>query len=431
MQSRPAQNPPPSPTASSAQNSSVASGGCAATCVVQALSPVDVAAEGDVVGEGPQELERAADPGQVVQVLVRVGEDRRPALRQPVDHDQRDHPGQGEQPAGQQQVAPAQPRRPALQEEPEQQAEDGQRGADAGVRVPVGEQRRVRQHDRQAARVEVLPDEHRQPDQHQRRDDGDQAGQRQPGAARSGSACVHAGRTCHRPASVAAGGDAPAGRERAQVMSATASRRGPCPYVARVSVTVVLPCLDEAAALPGVLAAVPEGWQALVVDNGSRDGSPELAARLGARVVHEPRRGYGAPVHTGIEAATTEVVAVLDCDGSLDPAELVGPVGLVAPGRGRPGRRAAAGRREPLLAVARAGRERRAGRADPRVDRRRRARHRPRPRGAGGRTCSTSASSTGGSATRWRRCSPRRTPAGAWSRWTSRTGGGRRAVAPR
>lgn len=99
-----------------------------------------------------------------------------------------------------------------------------------------------------------------------------------------------------------------------------------------MSVTVVLPCLDESAALPGVLAAVPAGWQALVVDNGSTDGSAELAARLGARVVHEPRRGYGAPVHTGIEAATTEVVAVLDCDGSLDPAELVRPVALVTSG---------------------------------------------------------------------------------------------------
>ena len=99
-----------------------------------------------------------------------------------------------------------------------------------------------------------------------------------------------------------------------------------------MSVTVVLPCLDEAAALPGVLAAVPAGWSTLVVDNGSTDGSPELAARLGARVVHEPRRGYGAPVHTGIEAATTEVVAVLDCDGSLDPAELVGPAAMVARG---------------------------------------------------------------------------------------------------
>ena len=100
-----------------------------------------------------------------------------------------------------------------------------------------------------------------------------------------------------------------------------------------MSVTVVLPCLDEASALPGVLAAVPEGWLALVVDNGSTDGSPELAERLGARVVHEGRRGYGAPVHTGIEAATTEIVAVIDCDGSLDPAELVGPAALVASGQ--------------------------------------------------------------------------------------------------
>lgn len=99
-----------------------------------------------------------------------------------------------------------------------------------------------------------------------------------------------------------------------------------------MSVTVVLPCLDEAAALPGVLAAVPEGWQALVVDNGSRDGSPELAQRLGARVVHEPARGYGAAVHAGIVAATSDIVAVIDCDGSMDPAELVGPVAAVRAG---------------------------------------------------------------------------------------------------
>lgn len=104
------------------------------------------------------------------------------------------------------------------------------------------------------------------------------------------------------------------------------------PAHAQPDVTVVLPCLDEASALPGVLAAVPEGWAVVVVDNGSRDGSPELAARLGARVVHEPRRGYGAPVHTGIEAAGTAVVAVLDCDGSLDPRELVGPVATVLRG---------------------------------------------------------------------------------------------------
>ena len=99
-----------------------------------------------------------------------------------------------------------------------------------------------------------------------------------------------------------------------------------------MTVTVVLPCLDEAAALPGVLAAVPAGWERLVVDNGSTDGSAALAAQLGARGVHEARRGYGAPVHTGIEAASSDVVAVIDCDGSLDPGELVGPAAMI--GRG-------------------------------------------------------------------------------------------------
>lgn len=65
-----------------------------------------------------------------------------------------------------------------------------------------------------------------------------------------------------------------------------------------------------------------------MVDNGSRDGSPEVAARHGALVVREPRRGYGAAVHAGLEAADAELVAVLDADGSFDPTEL--PV-LVAP----------------------------------------------------------------------------------------------------
>jgi glycosyltransferase involved in cell wall biosynthesis len=87
-------------------------------------------------------------------------------------------------------------------------------------------------------------------------------------------------------------------------------------------IDVVLPCLDEAAALPAVLAAVPAGFRALVVDNGSRDGSAEVAAAHGARVLREPRRGYGAAVHAGVEAATSELVCVLDADGSLDPADL-------------------------------------------------------------------------------------------------------------
>lgn len=87
-------------------------------------------------------------------------------------------------------------------------------------------------------------------------------------------------------------------------------------------VTVVLPCLNEAASLPGVLAAVPDGYTALVVDNNSTDGTAEVARRHGADVVTETRPGYGAAVHAGVMAATTPVVAVLDGDGSLDPRDL-------------------------------------------------------------------------------------------------------------
>ncbi len=97
-------------------------------------------------------------------------------------------------------------------------------------------------------------------------------------------------------------------------------------------VDVVLPCLDEAAALPGVLTALPAGYRAIVVDNGSTDGSPDVAAAYGATVVHEPRKGYGAAVHTGLTHADAEIVCFLDADGSLDPAELVPLVAEVEAG---------------------------------------------------------------------------------------------------
>ena len=87
-------------------------------------------------------------------------------------------------------------------------------------------------------------------------------------------------------------------------------------------VTVVLPCLDEAASLPGVLAAVPDGYRALVVDNNSTDGTADVARRHGAQVVAEQRPGYGSAVHAGVVAATTPIVAVIDADGSLDAREL-------------------------------------------------------------------------------------------------------------
>jgi dTDP-L-rhamnose 4-epimerase len=87
-------------------------------------------------------------------------------------------------------------------------------------------------------------------------------------------------------------------------------------------IDVVLPCLDEAAALPWVLNRMPAGYRAIVADNGSTDGSPELAWQLGATVVRVPERGYGAAVHAGIAAATSDVVCVMDADASLDPAQL-------------------------------------------------------------------------------------------------------------
>ncbi|BCO37779.1 glycosyltransferase family 2 protein [Mycobacterium heckeshornense] len=88
------------------------------------------------------------------------------------------------------------------------------------------------------------------------------------------------------------------------------------------AVTVVLPCLNEAESLPAVLAAIPQGYQVLVVDNNSTDDTADVARRHGARVVTEPRPGYGSAVHAGVVAARTAIVAVIDADGSLDPGDL-------------------------------------------------------------------------------------------------------------
>jgi glycosyltransferase involved in cell wall biosynthesis len=85
---------------------------------------------------------------------------------------------------------------------------------------------------------------------------------------------------------------------------------------------VILPVLDEALALPAVLGSLPPGYRPIVVDNGSTDGSGELAARLGADVVSEPRRGFGSACWAGLLAAGDDVVCFMDCDGSLDPREL-------------------------------------------------------------------------------------------------------------
>ena len=92
---------------------------------------------------------------------------------------------------------------------------------------------------------------------------------------------------------------------------------------------VVLPVLDEAEAIPWVLERMPRGFEPIIADNGSRDDSAAIARRLGARVVTEPRRGFGAACHAGLAAASSDVVCFMDCDGSLDPRDLprvAGPV---------------------------------------------------------------------------------------------------------
>jgi glycosyltransferase involved in cell wall biosynthesis len=94
-------------------------------------------------------------------------------------------------------------------------------------------------------------------------------------------------------------------------------------------IDVILPVLDEARALPWVLERMPAGFRPIVADNGSSDGSPQLARELGATVVDARPRGFGAACFSGLRAAQAEIVCFMDCDGSLDPGELprvAGPV---------------------------------------------------------------------------------------------------------
>lgn len=85
---------------------------------------------------------------------------------------------------------------------------------------------------------------------------------------------------------------------------------------------VILPCLDEAAALPWVLSRLPEGCRAIVADNGSTDSSADIARAHGAVVVDASPKGFGAACHAGLLAATADIVCFLDADGSLDPQQL-------------------------------------------------------------------------------------------------------------
>jgi glycosyltransferase involved in cell wall biosynthesis len=101
-------------------------------------------------------------------------------------------------------------------------------------------------------------------------------------------------------------------------------------------VSVVIPTRNEAQALQHVLADIPAGLvtEVLVVDSNSTDGTPEIAARMGARVIAEPRRGYGQACLTGIaHADAPDVVVFLDGDYSDRPAELPRLLEPIADGR--------------------------------------------------------------------------------------------------
>ncbi len=89
-----------------------------------------------------------------------------------------------------------------------------------------------------------------------------------------------------------------------------------------MTVDVVLPCLNEEAALAWVLERIPDGYRPIVVDNASTDRTAEIARALGAEVVTEPRRGFGAACHAGLMSASADVVCFMDADASLDPRQL-------------------------------------------------------------------------------------------------------------
>jgi glycosyltransferase involved in cell wall biosynthesis len=103
-----------------------------------------------------------------------------------------------------------------------------------------------------------------------------------------------------------------------------------------VRVSVIIPTRNEASAIGCVLADLPAYLvtEVVVVDNNSTDGTPGIAAKMGARVVQEPRRGYGRACLTGLALADTpDVVVFLDGDYSDRPAELPLLLAPIADGR--------------------------------------------------------------------------------------------------
>jgi len=99
------------------------------------------------------------------------------------------------------------------------------------------------------------------------------------------------------------------------------------------TVSVVIPTLNEEESIGKVLSAIPDELvdEVLVVD-GSSDMTARIAKRFGARVIREPRRGYGRALQTGIENATGDIVVYIDGDLTYDPSDIIKLIGPVQDG---------------------------------------------------------------------------------------------------
>ncbi len=174
---------------------------------------------------------------------------------------------------------------------------------------------------------------------------------------------------------------------------------------------VILPALDEAAAITWVLERIPAGYRPIVVDNGSTDATAEIAAAAGATVVPEPVRGFGAACWAGLQAATADIVCFMDCDASLDPIALPHLVAFLERGDADLDHRRAS-RSQGLLAGARPTRESCVGVRGSQTHRGFARRPRPHARRRAVKACSNWACATAVRDGRSRWCCGRRRPVG-------------------